>query len=56
MVTYKHDHTHITSPEPEKIIDFYTKVIGAKIVKEIEGAGRKLVDVYSVFGALPPHI
>jgi catechol 2,3-dioxygenase-like lactoylglutathione lyase family enzyme len=54
MVTYKHDHTHITSPEPDKIIDFYTKVIGAKVVKEIEGAGRKLVDVD--LGGIPLRI
>jgi len=54
MVTYKHDHTHITTPEPDKIIDFYTKVIGAKVVKEIESAGRRLVDVD--LGGIPVRI
>ncbi|MFQ5484286.1 MAG: hypothetical protein ACE5DO_03025 [Desulfobacterales bacterium] len=26
MATYKHDHTHITTPEPEKLIEFYPNV------------------------------
>ncbi len=54
MVTYKHEHTHITTPEPDKIIDFYTNVMGAKIIKEIESAGRRLVDVD--LGGIPVRI
>ena len=45
MATYKHEHTHITTPEPDKLIEFYTKVMGAKVIKEIESAGLRLVDV-----------
>jgi len=45
MATYKHDHTHITTPEPEKLIEFYTKVMGAKVVNEIEAAGNRMIDV-----------
>ena len=54
MVTYKHEHTHITTSEPDKIIDFYTNVMGAKIIKEIESAGRRLVDVD--LGGIPVRI
>ncbi|MBU2535591.1 MAG: VOC family protein [Chloroflexi bacterium] len=54
MVTYKHEHTHITTPEPDKIIEFYTKVMGASVIKEIESAGRRLVDVD--LGGIPIRI
>ncbi|MBA7479208.1 MAG: hypothetical protein GH158_03595 [Dehalococcoidia bacterium] len=54
MATYKHDHTHITTPEPDKIIEFYTKVMGARVIKEIEAAGRRLVDVD--LGGIPVRI
>ena len=54
MVTYKHEHTHITTPEPDKIIEFYTKVMGAKVIKEIESAGRRLVDID--LGGIPVRI
>jgi len=54
MVTYKHEHTHITTPEPDKIIEFYTNVMGAKVIKEIESAGRRLVDVD--LGGIPVRI
>ena len=54
MATYKHDHTHITTPEPEKLIEFYTKVMGAKVINEIEAAGNRLVDVD--LGGIPVRI
>ncbi|MBM4448451.1 MAG: VOC family protein [Chloroflexi bacterium] len=54
MATYKHDHTHVTTPEPDKIIEFYTKVMGAKITKEIQSAGRRMVDVD--LGGIPLRI
>ncbi len=54
MVTYKQEHTHITTPEPDKIIEFYTKVMGAKVIKEIESAGRRLVDID--LGGIPVRI
>ena len=54
MATYKHDHTHITTPEPGKLIEFYTKVMGAKVINEIEAAGNRLVDVD--LGGIPVRI
>ena len=54
MATYKHDHTHITTPEPEELIEFYTKVMGAKVINEMEAAGNRLVDVD--LGGIPLRI
>ena len=54
MATYKHEHTHITTPEPDKIIEFYTKVMGARVTKEIESAGRRLTDID--LGGIPVRI
>ena len=45
MAIYKHDHTHITTPKPEEVIEFYTKVMGANIINEMEAAGNRMVDV-----------
>ncbi len=45
MAKYKHDHTHITTPEPDKLIEFYKKAVGAKVTKEIVSGGRRLVDI-----------
>jgi len=45
MASFRHDHTHITTPEPDKIIEFYTRVMGAKVTREIESAGRRLIDI-----------
>jgi len=45
MAKYKHEHTHITTPEPDKLIEFYKKAMGAKVTKEIVSAGRRLVDI-----------
>jgi len=45
MTSYKHDHTHLTSPEPDKVIQFYTQVMGATYIKEQEAWGSKLVDL-----------
>ena len=54
MATYKHDHTHLTTPEPEELIDFYTKVMGAKVINEMEAAGTRMVDVD--LGGIPVRI
>ena len=45
MATYRHDHTHLTSQDSEKTVEFYTQVLGAEIIKVQEGGGRKLIDV-----------
>ena len=45
MLSFKHDHTHITTPEPDKLIEFYAKSMGAKVTKDVVVAGRRLVDI-----------
>ena len=54
MAVYKHDHTHLTSPDPDKVVEFYTQVMGAKVTKEQESAGRKMVDID--LGGIPVRI
>lgn len=55
MAKYKHDHTHITSPDPEAVVAFYTKVMGLKVINEIELAGgNKATDVD--MGGVPVRI
>jgi glyoxylase I family protein len=44
-MAFKHEHTHITTPNPDKLIEFYTKAMGAKVIKEMESAGLRLVDI-----------
>ena len=41
----KHEHTHLTSPDPEKVVEFYTQVMGAKVTKEQEVSGRRMIDL-----------
>lgn len=45
MISYKHEHTHLTSPNPEKVVEFYTQVMGAKVTKEQEVSGRRMIDL-----------
>ena len=54
MAAYKHEHTHLTSPEPDKVVEFYTKVMGAKVIKEQETPGGKMVDID--LGGIPVRI
>ena len=54
MAQYKHDHTHITTPEPEKLVQFYTRVMGGNIIRETESAGNRMVDVD--LGGIPLRI
>ena len=50
----KHEHTHITTPEPDKIIEFYTEVMGARVIKEQKVDFGRLVDVD--LGGIPVRI
>jgi catechol 2,3-dioxygenase-like lactoylglutathione lyase family enzyme len=50
----KHEHTHLTSTDPEKAIEFYTQVMGAKVTREIETAGMRMVDLD--LGGIPVRI
>ncbi len=40
MAKYTYYHTHITSPEPQKLVDFFIQVMGAKLVQEYIREGR----------------
>ena len=42
---FKHEHTHVTTPDPDKIVEFYSKAMGAKVIKEQQIGDRRLVDV-----------
>lgn len=39
MVKYTNSHTHLTGAHPEKLVDFYTRVMGGKIDREFLLAG-----------------
>ena len=54
MAAYKHEHTHITTPEPDKVLKFYTEVMGAKVIKEQQMPFGLLVDVD--LGGIPVRI
>ncbi|MFC1915767.1 VOC family protein [Chloroflexota bacterium] len=45
MASYKYEHLHITSTDPEKTAEFYTRFMGAKFVKEAEVLGMKMIDM-----------
>ena len=54
MTSCKHDHTHLTSPDPDKVVEFYTQVMGAKFIKEQESSGRRMIDLD--LGGIPVRI
>ena len=39
MVKYTNSHTHLTGANPEKLLEFYTRVMGGKIDREFLLAG-----------------
>jgi len=46
MVKYTNSHTHLTGANPEKLVDFYTRVMGGKIDREfLLGGSHKTWDV-----------
>ncbi|MEE8413634.1 MAG: VOC family protein [Dehalococcoidales bacterium] len=45
MSSYQHDHTHLTSQDLEKAVEFYTQIMDAKIIKAQESDGRKTIDI-----------
>lgn len=46
MAKYLNSHTHLTSANPEKLLDFYTRVMGGKLNQELSlGAKHKAWDV-----------
>jgi catechol 2,3-dioxygenase-like lactoylglutathione lyase family enzyme len=54
MSSYHHHHTHVTSQDVEKAVEFYTQVMKAE-VKKVQGSGdRKMVDID--LGGVPVRI
>ena len=54
MSSYSFDHTHLTTSEPDKVIAFYTEVMGAKTIEVRESNGRKITTVD--LGGIPVRI
>lgn len=45
MSPFQHDHAHLTSRDPEKVVEFNTKVMGVQIVRVQERSGLKMADI-----------
>ncbi|MFH1639703.1 MAG: VOC family protein [Chloroflexota bacterium] len=45
MATYEYNHTHVTSNNPEEVVDFFSKILGATNIQERMLAGQKAWDV-----------
>lgn len=46
MARYTNNHTHLTGAHPEKLLDFYTRVMGGKLDREfLLGGSHKAWDV-----------
>lgn len=54
MSSYRHDHTHLTSQDVEKAVEFYTQVMNAKITKMPETGGPQAFDID--LGGIPVRI
>ena len=54
MTSYKHEHTHLTSPDPEKTVEFYTEVMGAKVTGKQEILGSQMFDLD--LGGIPVRV
>ena len=54
MAVSKHNHTHVTSRDPQKAVEFYTKVLGASLVFERESGSGIITEVQ--LGGIPIRI
>ncbi len=54
MSSYRHDHTHLTSQDVERAVEFYTQVMNAKITKVQGSSSRQMVDID--LGGIPIRI
>ncbi len=54
MLSCQHDHIHLTSPDPEEAVRFYTQVLGAQVTSMRESGGRKIIDID--LGGVPVRI
>jgi len=54
MASFKHDHTHLTSPDPEKTVEFYTEVMGAKVIGKQEALGSQMFELD--LGGIPVRV
>ena len=54
MLSYHHNHTHLTSQNTEKTVEFYTQVMNAKITKTQGSGSQQMVDID--LGGVPVRI
>ena len=54
MSSYRHHHTHLTSQDKDKAVEFYTQVMNAKITKVQGSSDRQMVDID--LGGIPIRI
>ncbi|MFC1966745.1 VOC family protein [Chloroflexota bacterium] len=54
MATYKQDHIHVTNPDPIKTAQFYTEIMGARLIRERGNPGREIFDLD--LGGIPIRI
>jgi len=54
MAVLKNNHTHVTSQDLQKAAEFYTKILGAKLVADRDSIMGRIIDVE--LGGMPIHI
>jgi lactoylglutathione lyase len=45
MTTFKYDHVHLRSPNPEETARYYEKMFGAEIIRSKQSDGRERIDL-----------
>ena len=43
MAKYRINHTHLTTDNPQRLLDFYTGVMGGKMVQEVMLQGNNII-------------
>lgn len=44
-MAFKYDHAHLTTPDPARAVDFYTRVLGARLVKQKDDGGKQMIEL-----------
>ena len=45
MATFKWDHIHLRSPDPEATADFYVRMFGAEVIRTPQPGGKTRIDL-----------
>ena len=45
MTSYKYDHVHLRSPDPEATARWYAEMFGAEIIRSVQSDGRPRLDM-----------